>query len=270
MAKITNLQALLVHALQELHDAESQLVVALRRFAAAARDESLAAAFFSHREETCQQLDRLDRALGLMLAEPAGRGAEAMRQLVAAADARLRAKTPAPLRDAALVAHAQKIEHFEIAGYTSALRIADVLEHHELAALLRETLAEETAAGEKLTVLARTLVPAAKISGVSTPYQPAVASAQPRVLRIPTLREILPARLGERPSSARRARKFDPGDADFSGSRTPRKRATRSAKPKRKTKPARATTPKRAKAKPRARSAKQRPARRKRAPRTDE
>ncbi|HYF06567.1 MAG TPA: DUF892 family protein [Acetobacteraceae bacterium] len=141
-----SLKDLLVIELQDLHSAETQLHDSLRRMIEAARSDRLRRVLEPHREETRIQVKRLERALALLGAVPTDDVCEAMDGIVAQAEELMEDDLAGEVFDAALAVTALKVEHFEIATYGALLSIAETLEAHEVADLLRASLDEERGA----------------------------------------------------------------------------------------------------------------------------
>lgn len=149
--KMQTLSKLFEDQLKDLHSAETQLVKALPKMAKKASASGLRNAFTSHLEETRQHVERLDQVgerLGFKLS---GKKCKAMEGLVEEGAEVLEADGPGPVIDAALIAAAQRVEHYEISAYGTARTLAEHLGHPEAAKLLQATLEEESAADEKLT-----------------------------------------------------------------------------------------------------------------------
>jgi ferritin-like metal-binding protein YciE len=145
---------LLVEQLEDLYDAEQRLVKALPKMAGAAGSPALKSAFEQHLRETEGQVSRLERAFKALGKSAKSKTCEAMKGLVAEGDEVISAKGDPDVKDAALIAAAQRVEHYEIAGYGSARAFAKRLGRDDVAGLLQETLDEEGAADKKLTALA--------------------------------------------------------------------------------------------------------------------
>lgn len=148
------LQDLFIHELSDIYSAEKQLTRALPKMARAASAAKLAEAFTSHLEETRGQVERIDRivdASGLRLKRIK---CAAMEGLVEEGRDVIEEVEKGPVLDAALIAAAQKVEHYEIASYGTLCTFAKQLGQAEALTLLKETLAEEKAADEKLSTLA--------------------------------------------------------------------------------------------------------------------
>jgi ferritin-like metal-binding protein YciE len=151
--KLPTLAKLLEDQLKDIHSAETQLVKALPKMAKKASSSGLKEAITSHLEETKHQVERLDeiaRTLGIKLT---GKKCKAMEGLIEEGAEVLEADGPGSVIDAALIAAAQRVEHYEISAYGSARTFAGQLGHEDVAELLQETLDEESAADEKLTSL---------------------------------------------------------------------------------------------------------------------
>jgi ferritin-like metal-binding protein YciE len=151
---VKNVQDLLLNELRDLYDAEKQLVKALPKMAKAASSEQLRQAIQMHLEETKVQVERLEDVFERLDTRPRGSRCEAMQGLVEeAGEIMEEIKTPQVL-DAALIAGAQKVEHYEIAAYGSARALAEACGHQEVAQLLDDTLEEEKQADQKLNQIA--------------------------------------------------------------------------------------------------------------------
>jgi ferritin-like metal-binding protein YciE len=152
--KMKTLSDLLIHELKDLYSAEKQLTKALPKLVKAATNENLKQALEDHLDETERQVERLDEIFGQLDASPRGPKCAAMEGLVEEGKKILEEEMDDDVRDAAIIAAAQRVEHYEIAGYGSARTFAQQLGHDKVAAMLQETLDEEKAADEKLTEIA--------------------------------------------------------------------------------------------------------------------
>ncbi len=151
---LTSLDDLLLHELRDLYSAETQLTEALPLMIGAATHDDLKTAFNDHLEETRGHIDRLRRALDHLGQTPEGEHCEAMEGLIKEAQETINQRGEPNVKDAALIASAQRVEHYEIAGYGSAHTYAKQLGRSEIASLLNDTLDEEKAADKKLNKLA--------------------------------------------------------------------------------------------------------------------
>jgi ferritin-like metal-binding protein YciE len=145
---------LFIHSLSDIYSAEKQMTKSLPQMARAATNEELSAAFMTHLEETQGQIERIDR-----LVEGAGIRLKrvkcvAMEGLVEEGREEIEEIEKGPVLDTALIAAAQKAEHYEIASYGSLIALAKQLGENDAVALLGETLKEEKATDEKLSLLA--------------------------------------------------------------------------------------------------------------------
>ena len=155
---LESLHDLYVEELRDLYNAEQQLLKALPKMARAATDESLGAAFEEHLEVTRGQVNRLDRIFKRLGERPTGKKCMAMEGLIEEAKELMEEKAEPAVLDAGLIAAAQKVEHYEIAGYGCVRTYARLLGYEDAAELLQETLDEEGEADHKLTELAETVI----------------------------------------------------------------------------------------------------------------
>ena len=166
--KLETLHDLYVDELKDLYNAENQLLKALPKMAKAASDPQLAQAFTDHLEETAGHVDRLEKIFKKLDASPKGKKCKAMEGLLEEGKD-LMAEDAAPsVMDAALIAAAQRVEHYEMAGYGCVRTYARLLGYEEAADLLQETLDEEGTADKKLTDLAETIINAEAVAPVAT------------------------------------------------------------------------------------------------------
>jgi len=152
--KMKTLNDLLAHELKDLYSAEKQLLKALPKMAKAATNEDLKQALESHLEETEHQVSRLEEILGQLEIPTRGAKCKAMEGLIEEGQEILSGDLDDQVRDAAIIAAAQRVEHYEIAGYGCARTFASQCGNEEAASLLQHTLDEEKAADEKLTRIA--------------------------------------------------------------------------------------------------------------------
>jgi ferritin-like metal-binding protein YciE len=156
--KIENLEDLFLEQIEDLYDAEQRLVKALPKMAEASTSSQLRQAFDSHLEETKGHVRRLEQVFQAMRKKPKGQTCDAMKGLVAEGEDMISNTEQSPLRDAGLIAAANRVEHYEIAAYGSVLAFAKTLGIQEALALLDATLTEEKKADQKLTQLAETSI----------------------------------------------------------------------------------------------------------------
>jgi ferritin-like metal-binding protein YciE len=153
--EFNSLEDLFVEQLKDLYDAEQRLVEALPKMANAANSSSLRQAFTAHLEETRNHVTRLEQVFNSIGVEAERQTCQAMKGLVSEGSDMIDSKGSNPaVRDAGLIAAAQRVEHYEMAGYGTARTFAEQLGMAQAADLLQSTLDEEEAADEKLTQLA--------------------------------------------------------------------------------------------------------------------
>lgn len=156
--KLSTLDELLVEQLKDLYSAENQLIEALPLMAKAAKAPQLRQAFELHLQQTKQHVTRLEQALTELKATTKGKKCKAMAGLVAEGQEAIEEDSTPEIKDAALIAAAQRVEHYEIAGYGTVRTYAQTLGHQQVAQLLQTTLNEEGETDKKLTTLAETAV----------------------------------------------------------------------------------------------------------------
>jgi len=161
MAKVESLEALLEAELRDLYDAEKQLVRALPKPAKKARDPELRRALQEHRQQTEMHVERLEQVFDLLNKALRGKKCRSMQHLIAEGEEVIGSAKDEETRDAAIVASAQKAEHYEIAGYGAARTWAARLGRRDAADLLQQTLDEEKEADARLTDIAEGAVNAA-------------------------------------------------------------------------------------------------------------
>jgi ferritin-like metal-binding protein YciE len=155
--KITNLTELFVEQLQDLYSAETQLVDALPKMEAAAFAKPLKAGFKSHLAQTKVHAKRLEQILKKLKVEVSGKTCRAMQGLIQEGSEMIHEKALPEVKDAGLIAAAQRVEHYEIAGYGTVRTFAQLMGERDIAALLGKTLKEEADTDKKLTAAAKTI-----------------------------------------------------------------------------------------------------------------
>ena len=152
--QLGSLQDVFEAQLGDLYDAEKQLLGALPKLAAAADADALRTAFETHLQETRGHVERLERLFSDLGMPTPTEPCKAMRGLIAEGEDVLTASGNTAAKDAALIAAAQKVEHYEIAGYGTLRTLAKELDYGEAASLLDDTLAEEGKTDSLLTKIA--------------------------------------------------------------------------------------------------------------------
>jgi ferritin-like metal-binding protein YciE len=160
-----SLQDLFVDQLRDLYNAENQLVKALPKMAKASTSDALQEAFTDHLEQTKGHVERLERIFEQLGQKPGGKTCKAMKGLVEEGAEMMDEDAEPQIMDAGLIAAAQRVEHYEMAGYGCVRTFAKMLGQSEAAKLLQQTLDEEGAADKKLTDLATNIInPKAKLT----------------------------------------------------------------------------------------------------------
>lgn len=156
--KLRSLEDLLMDQLKDLYHAENQITKALPKMAKAASTPDLRDAFEEHLQQTEQQIERLEQAFAILGVKARGKKCEAMEGLIKEGSELIREEAEAAVKDAGLIGAAQKVEHYEMAGYGCVRTWARQLGLEEVADLMQETLQEEEDTDMKLTRLAENMV----------------------------------------------------------------------------------------------------------------
>lgn len=155
MKPIESMRDLFIHELQDVHNAEKQLLKALPKLASKASSQDLKTALNDHKSETQEQVHRLEECFKKLGEKLANVECKAMKGIIAEAEETVSEAQSGDTLDAAIIAVAQKAEHYEIATYGTLNEWAKSLGEDEIARLLAQTLGEEEKADELLTRLAR-------------------------------------------------------------------------------------------------------------------
>src|SRR5436190_18591429 len=158
MSKLASLDDLLVHELQDIYHAEGQILTALPKMVNAATHPDLKDAFVEHLQQTEGQVRRLEQAFKLLGVPAKGKKCEGMAGLLEEGRKVMEEDAELPVRDAALIAAAQKVEHYEIASYGCVCTYAEMLGYDQVHDLLGQNLEEEELTDEKLTALAESVI----------------------------------------------------------------------------------------------------------------
>jgi|SRR5580700_10295979 ferritin-like metal-binding protein YciE len=153
--QLETLQDLYIHELKDLYSAEKQLIRALPRMAKTARNEQLAAGFKEHLEQTKEHAARIEKILAEHKQSTRASKCKGMEGIIAEGAEMIEEKADPEVKDAGLISAAQRVEHYEIAGYGTARTYAELLGDNQGAKLLQATLGEEEETDQKLTKLAR-------------------------------------------------------------------------------------------------------------------
>ena len=156
--EMTDLQDLLVENLKDLYSAETQILKALPKVAKKVDNDQLRQALTMHVKETEGQVKRLEQILSKMGEKPGGKKCHGMEGLLSEAKELMEEDAAPDVMDAGLIVDCQKVEHYEIAGYGSAVTFAKLLGNTEAARLLAQSLDEEERADKKLTQIAESTI----------------------------------------------------------------------------------------------------------------
>jgi ferritin-like metal-binding protein YciE len=159
------LKELYIDELKDLYSAENQLVRALPKMAKAASSEELREGFEKHLEQTRGHVQRLEKIFQALGESPKGKTCKGMQGLIEEGSEATEEDYEGSVMDAALIGAAQRVEHYEIAGYGTVRSMAETLGESNHVSLLEETLEEEKETDEKLTVLAEQINTQANESG---------------------------------------------------------------------------------------------------------
>lgn len=151
---LENLQQLFLKELRDLYDAETQITDALPKMIEAAHSSELKTALNEHLQVTRNQISRLDRIFEMLGQDPGGETCKGMKGLLKEGDEIASADGDPSTIDAGIISAAQRVEHYEMAGYGTARTYADLLGQQAMADLLQETLDEEKQADETLSEIA--------------------------------------------------------------------------------------------------------------------
>jgi ferritin-like metal-binding protein YciE len=155
--KLSSLEDLFVEELKDLYNAETQLLKALPKMAKAATSKQLKAGFEKHLKQTEGHVERLEQVFNDLEASPKGKKCKAMEGLVEEGAELIKEDAEPEVKDAALIAAAQRVEHYEIAGYGCVRTYAKLLGNSTAQKLLQQTLDEEGDTDKELTKLAESI-----------------------------------------------------------------------------------------------------------------
>ncbi|MEO6828566.1 MAG: ferritin-like domain-containing protein [Acidobacteriaceae bacterium] len=154
---IESIEDLFLDELKDLYSAEKQITKALPKMVKAASTPELSKAFSSHLEETRGHVERLEKIFEMLGKRGTGKTCEGMKGVLVEGSEALKEIGKGKVRDVALIAAAQRVEHYEIAGYGTVRSLAELLGKSNMAELLEKTLKEEKATDEKLTEISESV-----------------------------------------------------------------------------------------------------------------
>jgi len=152
---LEDLNDLFIEELKDLYSAETQIVKALPKMVKAAHNKDLKLAFSAHLQETEGHVERLEKIFQVLDESPKGKTCEGMKGLLKEGAETIKEDAEPEVKDAGLIAAAQRVEHYEMAGYGTVRVYAEILRRDDIAKILQETLQEEKSADSKLTKLAQ-------------------------------------------------------------------------------------------------------------------
>jgi ferritin-like metal-binding protein YciE len=155
--KVTTLHELFLDQIRDLYSAEKQLTKALPEMAKAAHDPTLKKGFKTHLKETEGHVHRLEKIFKKLGEDAGGKTCKAMEGLIKEGKETINEDATPAVKDAALIAAAQRVEHYEMAGYGTVRTYASLMGHSDASKLLQATLNEEGATDKKLTAASKKL-----------------------------------------------------------------------------------------------------------------
>lgn len=170
--ELSSLEDLLVEELKDLFSAENQLLKALPKMAKAATSKSLKSGFEKHLKQTEGHVARIEKVCEGLGVSPKGKKCKAMEGLIKEGADVIEEDAEPEVKDAALIAAAQRVEHYEIAGYGCVRTYANLLGNDKAASLLQQTLDEEGDTDKALTKLAESINVSAETPQDDTPKKP--------------------------------------------------------------------------------------------------
>jgi ferritin-like metal-binding protein YciE len=156
--ELETLQDLYIHELKDLYSAEKQLVRALSKMAKAAHNEELSTGIQKHLNQTKEHAARLEKILSSHKQSTRGAKCKGMAGIIAQGAQMIEEEADPEVKDAGLISAAQRVEHYEIAGYGTVRTYADLLGDKEGAKLLQTTLQEEEETDKELTKVAKSAI----------------------------------------------------------------------------------------------------------------
>src|SRR6202161_3501414 len=158
MADKETLKDLLEDEIKDLYSAEKQLTKAIPKMAKGSHDETLSTAFTNHLKETEEQVARLERVGKLLDIKPAGKKCEGMEGVIKEGAEALEEEGDEAVLDLGIIGAGSRVEHYEMAGYLTAISLAEQMGEGKVVGLLKKSLAEEQGAEDKLRKIAAKLL----------------------------------------------------------------------------------------------------------------
>jgi ferritin-like metal-binding protein YciE len=167
MSELTTIKDLLESEIKDLYSAEKQLTKAIPKMAKGSNNEELASAFKAHLKETEGQITRLERVAKLLDTTPTGKKCKGMEGVIQEGAEVLEEDGDENVLDLGIIGAGSRVEHYEMAGYTTAINLAKQLGNSEVASLLSDSLNEEEAADEKLRKIGQQLLRQAPVNATN-------------------------------------------------------------------------------------------------------
>jgi len=175
MSANKTIEDLLAGEIKDLYSAEKQLIKAIPKMAKGSKDSTLQAAFLAHLKETETQVTRLEEAAKLLGSTTGGKMCVGMEGCIKEGAEALEQGGEAHVVDLGIIGAGSRVEHYEMAGYTTAIALAQSIGAKEIVTLLQKSLAEEVAAEEKLRSISSNLLKSAPTASKGTKTMKAVA-----------------------------------------------------------------------------------------------
>jgi ferritin-like metal-binding protein YciE len=163
MSELTNIKDLLEDEIKDLYSAEKQLLKAIPKMAKGSNNEELTSAFEAHLKETEGQVTRLEEVAKLLGTTPTGKTCKGMEGVIEEGSEALEEDGDENVLDLGIIGAGSRVEHYEMAGYTTAINLAKQLGNTKVVSLLSQTLSEEQAADEKLRKIGQQLLKQAPV-----------------------------------------------------------------------------------------------------------
>jgi ferritin-like metal-binding protein YciE len=163
MSELSTIKDLLQDEIKDLYSAEKQLTKAIPKMAKGANNKELSSAFESHLKETENQVKRLEKVAEILGTTPTGKKCAGMEGVIEEGSEALEEDGDEAVLDLGIIGAGSRVEHYEMAGYMTAITLAKQLGENEVVKLLGDTLAEEQAAEAKLRTIAQGIVKSAPV-----------------------------------------------------------------------------------------------------------
>jgi ferritin-like metal-binding protein YciE len=161
MAELKNVKDLLEDEIKDLYSAEKQLTKAIPKMAKGSKHPELKTAFSNHLKETEGQVERLEKIAEMLEMKPTGKKCAGMEGVIKEGAEVLEENGDESILDLGLIGAGSRVEHYEMAGYLTAISLAEQMGAGEVVTLLKQSLSEEEAAEQKLRMIASSLLKAA-------------------------------------------------------------------------------------------------------------